>query len=297
LLKDIKYYFDQWKKLNINFLHDTKKAIRSGKKKNLNYNQHLYDQILKDFNPIFVLSTGRCGTLFLSNILSVFDMVDVFHKPSPEMYFYSKIAYQKFKTDPKLIEHVFAASRFELILESYKRNRLYVETNNKITFFAYAINSIFSNALFIHLLRHPGDFVRSGIRRNWYTGTNKHDLGRILPEESSVDWINFSSIEKMSWLWNETNKFIENFKSSLNNPQRIITVKSEDLFSSQDEVIRLLNFIGLSEIPNKKILKILNNPANIQKKGKFHPYQDWDDNEKDQLRRQIKINSIYKYPL
>ena len=43
-----------------------------------------------------------------------------------------------------------------------------------------ALGELFPKAKFIQLVRHPGDFVRSGIRRKYYSG-NENDDSRITP--------------------------------------------------------------------------------------------------------------------
>ena len=67
-------------------------------------------------------------------------------------------------------------------------------------------------------MRHPGDFVRTGIRREYYRGNEKDD-SRITPladDEIYNSWANLSDIQKIGWLWNTTNDFIENEKVYLN---------------------------------------------------------------------------------
>lgn len=296
-LKNFSFYFREFLELNISFYKKVRKNYLVPKRRNLVFNQHLIDTIRTHYNPVFVLSTGRCGTLFLSNLLEEIVYFDVFHAPKPELYYTSKVAYEKFEKNPDLIKQIFTACRFEILLESYRRNRRYIETNNRITFFAYAINELYPNSSFIHLIRHPGDFVRSGISRNWYFGEEKNDLGRIIPENNLSEWINYSKIEKISWLWNETNTFIEKFKKHVNDEKRILTIKSEDLYNSKNAVLKIIKFLDVEKIPEKKISKKMNKPVNVQKKSIINKYNDWDEKEKYELKKHININDIYGYHL
>lgn len=296
-VKDILFYLRELASLNNNFIKEAIKNYLVSKKTGIVYDQSLIDKIQNEYQPLFVLSTGRCGTLFLTKLLENIKELDVLHTPKPEFFYYSRMAYQKYLEQPDVVKQVFLASRMELVIDSYRRNRIYVETNNRITFFAYAINEVFPKARFIHLIRHPADFVRSGVRREWYSGKDKNDLGRIRPGNEMREWAKYSTIEKISWLWNETNKFIEDFKTDLNNNERILTVKAEDLFHAETTAIDIMNFIGIKDVPVKKISKIFKQPVNVQKKGKLNRYSEWDEKHKNVLKKHITLHQDYNYQL
>jgi hypothetical protein len=252
----------------------------------------------KNVRPVFVLSTGRAGTLLLNNILSISSYAYPLHQPKPELIRSSKQAYEKISLAPDIFEEVFRTAREELMLEATKFKKIYIETNNRVTFFAPIILRVFPNAIFIHLVRHPGDFVRSGIRRKWYSGKHEHDIGRIRPVEGEYKrrWLKMNNIEKIGWLWNETNQFIENFKDTVSK-ERCLFIKAERLFTDVDVTAELFNFIRLPDINEKKVLKIIEKPINVQKKGDFAKYEHWSDSQKDQLRGVTKLAKLYEYDL
>jgi len=293
--KDFKYYFSTWKKLNIDFIITAYKNYKIPKKKNVSFNDPFVKQFYKQANPVFVLSTGRCGTEYLTNILKKISQLDVFHSPKPEMLFYTKFAYEFYKTKHIEIIDIVNATRSELILKSFMRKRRFVETNNLITFFSYALAELFPNSKFIHLIRHPGGFVRSGIRRKWYEGKSLHDISRITPLIKDVDFTQWSNIEKVGWLWNETNEFIETFKNNLSDSKRIITIRAEDMFSRIETIKEIFTFLNASMEENFIKKQIKKKPVNEQKLGIFPAFENWSEEEKDLLRKVATMAIKYNY--
>jgi hypothetical protein len=140
----------------------------------------------ENIRPCFVLSTGRCGTLLLNNILTLSPDANALHVPQPEMHRPSRRAYEQVTQQPEIFREVFKSAREEYLLAAARQDKVYIETNNQVTFFAPIICDVFPRTVFIHLVRHPGSFVRSGIRRKWYTGNNPYDVGRIVPQEDEL---------------------------------------------------------------------------------------------------------------
>jgi hypothetical protein len=261
----------------------------------------LYDleqQNWESIRPCFVLSTGRCGTELLNRLFLLSPDADTHHEPTPELVRASKRAYEELSHAPEIFREVFKSAREEYLLKSARQDKIYIETNNKVTFFAPIIRDVFPKTIFIHLVRHPGSFVRSGIRRKWYTTDHSHDAGRIVPlsGEWKKRWATMSPIEKNGWLWNETNQYIENYLRTLT-PDNYIFVKAEDLFQNPDETKRIFEFIGLSGYSPKKVEKIISKPVNAQKKGQFPPYREWPDSDKAALKRVAPLADKYGYQL
>ena len=222
----------------------------------------LPEDVLAQAAPVFVLSTGRVGTMLLTRLFELEKGLHIEHEALPEMLYTGKLAY----ADPSNIEFTkgaFMAGRYEAIRDCQLQNLRYVETNNRLTFFAPAMAALFPNAKFIHLLRHPDSFVSSGIQRNWYTGKTITDEGRIAPAKNSgIE----RQQDKIAWLWNATNAFIEDFKEGAGK-DRTLTVRSEDLFSNAEEAERILNWLDF-KAEKTSIQKVLNTPVNTSRKKK-----------------------------
>jgi len=290
-LKDISHNLKDWKDVNVKFFSALKQNIKTGKK-GLDYSKHILDEFYKNYSPVFFLSTGRCGTKFIANFLKENLFLKVYHHAFPELLFHQQNAFEKPLAEKT--KSAISAARTEIIFECYRRNQIFVETNNRLTFYAYALSSLFPKAKFIHIVRHPSEFVISGIRRKWYTGEIIEDSSRIVPVINDPNWTDLSQIEKISWLWNETNQFIEKFKKNTKNP--VLSLRAEDVFSNYQIIKNIFKYIGVTDI-DPSINKILKKPINKQKTGQFHPYTQWTDKQKNQLKKYTKLASHYNYDL
>lgn len=209
----------------------------------------LYDLVHQNFEPVFVLSTGRCGTAFLTNLLHSEKGIEALHEPEPEFFYHTTLAYQEYKSNPEKVKAVFDVARYELIRNVFINEKKYIETNNRVTFFANQIAELYPKSKFIHLVRNPESFIKSGLGRKWYSGNSLYDEGRIISNEDS--WNGFSQIQKIGWLWNETNSFIEEFKMVHSN---VLTVKAEVLFKSSEEQLNIFDFLEIKK-PSMSELK------------------------------------------
>jgi len=244
-------------------------------------------------SPVFVLSTGRCGTKWLSEFLRLDPRMRVNHSDYPELIRHSRLAYERYEKEPKIFQEIIRATRDGYILDAYNRGQTYVETNNRITFLAYAIREVYPNARYIHLIRHPGDFVRSGLRREWYHG-GRHDVGRIR-HSGSEQWKEMTDVEKIAWLWNETNQYIEDFLSSLE-AEQFLQVKAEEMWSDVEIGAEICGFVG-AEIGRKDIASMLERKVNQHHIGLVPAYEQWDHKKKWALRRYVSLNKVYEYDI
>lgn len=249
----------EWFGFNVRYWNDLKhRAILHG---HLENSEALPQEIMAEAEPIFVLSTGRVGTMLLTRLFELEQGLHIEHEALPEMLLAGKTAYDT--GDLSFAKGAFMAGRYEAIRDYKLRGLRYVETNNRLTFFAPAMAELFPKAKFIHLLRHPDSFVSSGIQRNWYTGKTITDEGRIAPPHSlGIE----SRPDKIAWLWNATNSFIDDFKAGPGK-DRTLTVRSEDLFSNKEEAMRILNWLNFSA-DERSVQRVLDTPVNKSRKKK-----------------------------
>jgi len=215
-------------------------------------------------NPVFIVSTGRCRTHWLTNIIA--DQKDVFVNHSPDIPFLKegKLYYDYFEQQTEyepFYTQLFFTARDKILLECAKRNLQYVETNNRITFALPVIKDKIYNSRFVHITRNPFDFIISGINRNWFEGDG-HDLGRITMHDT-FEWNKLNTIQKIGWLWFESNNFI--LKNTLDlKSDRYFFSKSEDLNTA---VLRkIFIFAGIKEL--KISSKWTSTKTNFQTKSK-----------------------------
>jgi hypothetical protein len=303
----INYFKILIKRINEYFLYKNTRQIKSNE---LEFMKNIVNS--EGYQPVFFLSTGRTGTEFFTKLLSKSKKVQIFHSPSnlfcnaqSELIEQGKTAYEMYikygfedERTNKLVSQAFLAAREQLLFTTYLHNKVYIETNNRITFLAPAIKSIFPNAKFVFLYRHPGEFIRSGKRRNYYKSNSMHELGRLEPIENTQyykAWSSFDDIKKIAWLWNETNTYIDDFLLTLNNDNYF---KFNFNKLNDENIENLLEFLNIKDINKNEINKSLTIPVNVQKSGSFPKYTEWKLEDKDKVIEICKELSLkYGYKL
>ena len=240
--------------------------------------------------PVFFLSTGRCGTKWFSTLFEKNPELMVLHEPIPNMAVQGKKVYEILRNTNftlqssmnQLITELFWTGREQFIRYSCKSEKRLIETNNSISFFAPVIADIIPHAKFVHLYRHPGEYVRSAVRREHYSLGNSENIKRLEPIEGDSHfriWGMMSQLQKSAWLWNETNEFIEKFKNEVDK-KRIYTFNFNKL--GFGEVQDLLTFLEIT-MPDNLIKSHLGRKENVQSTGEFPKYAQWTDGQKKQL--------------
>lgn len=245
----------------------------------------LYDLKLEQYaslyKPVFVLSTGRCRTHWLTNVLSEQRNLRVEHDPEINFLEEGRLFYEYFNRNEnhRLLEQLVCTARDHIWLDCAKRNLRYIETNNRISFAVPVLQNLIPDSVFLHLTRHPIDFIRSGRNRDWYQG-GSHDLGRIVMGEQEI-WESLNLNQKIGWLWIETNRFIMEHTQHL--PEdRIMRVASEDLnFDKMKEVIAFLG-LDVDRVSNSWFGKA----TNIQ--------QDHLNISNEEIKADLKTSFFYK---
>ncbi|MCP4052089.1 MAG: sulfotransferase [Mesoflavibacter sp.] len=271
---------------------------------------HVSKSYLNDFfenyKPVFVLNTGRSGSAFIQTIFNHFDRVDSYHEASPNLFLLSNYAFSN-QENEEVLTKIFEASRLELILKSSVNQKIYLESNQCLVFYINQIFKIFPKARFVHLTRHPGDFVRSAIMKGWHKNDSVWEMGRIKSEEKDL-WNSYSQIEKLGWVWKETHNFIE--LSKTNNHKNFLTLRLEDLTSNIETFKILLEFVGIdnhlteSEIKNILNVKVnkvnisKNEPENMHKLSSYPRYDEWNKMDKESLMALVgNLCKKYNYSL
>lgn len=280
-LKDIKSYF-----------RDERYKI----KKNITDYCSLPERIFTEMSPVFVVSTGRAGSELLVKLMNASKVGSVYHEPSTRMFLGSKLAFEFGEGHIKAKRMAYLNARYDLLKKAYLEDKRFVETNNRITFFMVALGDLFPKAKFIHLVRHPGAFVRSCIRRNYYNG-NENDDGRITPLKSDSvydNWANLGDIEKIGWLWNETNAVIELAKEKMDE-DRVKTIISRDLFTKSEIYQDICTFIDHALLDKSKINSIIKKPTNPQKQNVYPKWKEWSEHDKHLLIQMTPLGEIYGF--
>lgn len=267
--------------------------------------QETIDRMFNSYSPVFVLSTGRSGSKFMAKLFNSPGEIRAYHEPSPSLMYFSNFAFHN-QNENKILEKMFLSARMELIIKEFIKDVIYFESNQCLTFFAPSIINVFKHAKFIHLVRHPGDFVRSAIRKGFHKNDSIWESGRVKIDDNKI-WEKMGHIEKLSWVWNTTNFFIEELKQKIGN-KRVYTCKLEDI-SKKEKIKELLSFIGAKDvlleqnhmlhqkIENKFRIRP-NEPLNMKKTENFPFYSDWDYDTKTEFKNTVGNLAIkYGYEL
>ena len=266
--------------------------------------QKTIDEMYNGYSPVFILTTGRTGSKFTAALLDLSPNVAAFHEPRPALQYFSHYAFHH-QEEAGILEKMIDAARMESILDIFIKEKIYVESNQSLTFFAPVLATLFKKSKFVHLVRHPGDFTRSALRKGWHKNDSIWESGRVKMADGK-QWMKMDQIQRLSWLWMVTNRFIEEFKMGIES-QRFMSLKFEDLIESEDGVRKLLDFTGaenienIKEIQSKKIGDLYispNQPPNIKKIVEFPVYNDWDRDMKNSVNKYSgKLAGLYGYQL
>lgn len=186
------------------------------------------------------------------------------------------------------------AARMEMLLETYIMGKVFVESNQCLTFFAPVLSESLQSAKFVHLIRHPGDFVVSAARKGWHKNDSIWEAGRVKSADEQC-WGKMDQIERLGWLWDFTNRFIRDFLATLPSA-RSMTCRFEDLVVGQQNVRELFSFCGggipdwgkVREIQARPVNRLwvdADEPANMKKNPGFPAYRDWSVNERRKLQQ------------
>lgn len=222
-----------------------------------------------------MLSTGRTGTKTLSRLLDLSDKIDAFHEPRPQLLKERQSARWEVYKNQSKYRHIFIRSRGASLFQTEWRNRMYVETSARLTFFAPALADLLPNAKFLFVHRDPAGIIRSGMKRGWYVD-HPADYARVRPVQGEAffeRWEKMRPFEKICWYWSVYNEFALDFCRNVNS-SRILTIQSSNLFGGT-AVSKIFDFLGARQPAGEDIERVLERKLNAQQAGTFPPAEEW----------------------
>lgn len=218
----------------------------------------------------FVMSTGRCGTNTMTGLWRLSEGLLANHEPNPVLLKSSHLGYMSGSdqvNDPDRWDQVVDVGRSELIWHAYRQGKIYVESNNRLTYLAPTLARFFPHSRFIFLHRDALEVIKSGLQRNWYQG-HAWDWARITPREDDPyfdGWEHMTQVEKIAWNWQAINQFaleqISNMPSA-----RVLEVKAARLFMGDLEVLnQIFAFTRVPTPPLKPMEKVIGQKLNASK--------------------------------
>lgn len=232
----------------------------------------------QNFPSLFVISTGRCGTVTLIELLKLSPSIISKHETYPILLDTQQEMYNRRFDNTEEDEKMFIKSRSKVLNNAVLKNKVYAEST-LLKFFLPSILKVLPNSKILHLYRHPGDTIRSFMRRGWYLG-NKWDKHRIVPTSDDKfyeEWKTWGAFEKNCWHWHTVNDYMIKFAEKFGH-DRIVKLKFEDLIDINKQSYRVpFNMVGQKAPSIELVQKVLSKPHNEQKKGEFPRYKDWDN--------------------
>jgi len=159
----------------------------------LNYPREWVDS--KDADLIFVLGTGKCGTVTLSHILNCVPNVFAYHELAPRLWHLNNEAYKN-DCESRVWDEIYWATRRDVCSVIHDNGLIFGEVNHRSTLFLPAIKRLFPKAKFIVLWRDFDDCVVSMVRWGLYSRNDRAVQGRLLPPDNIKD-----SRMACAWYW------------------------------------------------------------------------------------------------
>ncbi len=299
----------QWAELNYRFFADRLRWHRSGRRFKVihHMDRASVEEMYRNYCAVFVLSTGRAGSAFMARLFERSGEVVAFHEPEPTLHYFCDYAFHN-QDQEEVLAKMVEGARLEFLLRVFNQNKIYLESNQCMSYFAPQLARVFRGARFIHVVRHPGDFTRSAVRKGWYANDSIWEAGRIKLADGER-WARMNQIEKAAWMWRETNGFIERFKQDIDDPGRIITVKLEEITEDVDRAMEMLRFAGDTTINASMIARIQavrvntvnigsDEPDSMKKVAAFPRYADWESSQKNAFKAIVApLAEAYGYEL
>lgn len=227
----------------------------------------------KNINKIFVLSTGRAGTLWMAHLIDkMYHNVLAVHEAPPPIKLIS-LKYYSGEIDLNRAAWALRVARLNSIEKAreYYKKSAFVEVNNNLFNLADPLRKAFEGCKIIGLVRDGRTFIKSMAKRQIYTRKPS------LPEFISLDfaqWEKWDLIQKYSWCWNEK---IKGFIDKVD-----YLVKIEDLIA-QEGVVEWNKVAKIMEIGRIQVNDLLNiSIYNKMRKIKIHAAKEaseWTDFE------------------
>jgi len=191
--------------------------------------------------PIFIVGSGRCGTVSLCEMLKHETTYSV-HEPSPGLaedgfnYFQGDINYQQAK-------ELVIQKRQKIIKEKQEQGLQYIETAHFLTMFIEILAEIYPKAKFIWLYRPIEEFVKSGMNRKWYCKDDlpQYKAHRWFPKGTKKFSDEYTREDKLRWLHKQyNNQAFEQFRNISNKVFRLETIQLNDI----NTLKKLKKFVG-----------------------------------------------------
>jgi hypothetical protein len=234
---------------------------------------------------LFILSTGRTGTLALCRLLNLSPEVLALHEPHPRPYEAFRSAYAEVWDRPEPYRRIFEEARRGHLAWAALRGKAYAE-GTAVKYFAPAIAQLIPRSRFLHVYRHPADVVRSCMRRGWFAN-HPLDRYRPCPSPGGPDynkWLNWNAFARNCWIWGADNEFFLRVRDAVSE-DRFLSVAFEEFIAPESKAYeRIFGFLGVACPPHKNVREVLGVRHNEQTTGSFPRPAEWSEGLRKTMR-------------
>lgn len=216
----------------------------------------------------FVLSTGRCGTRYISNLFNVASNATILHQPQPGCEKINQIAYELFLVNRELYHNIQVEdfTRLHKHSEVFKTitTPIYGDCYNSIYPFGIALYKYFqklkTDIKFIHLVRNPVTCASSILRAEGPFGIGERKNFKIRAQKLFISKI---PAEIASEIWIGINQNIQHQMAYIEkkSPNSTKLLKLEDIQRQEQlpYIYELFRWIGLTITDESRLLEIMLN--------------------------------------
>lgn len=249
---------------------------------------------------VFVLSTGRTGTVSIANNINSFcSEVYAVHEPKPSRWL--QVLGNRYlcgRASRDQLVFAYRKSRNK-IFRNAEKTSTYIEANPFLYGFIDVLDDLFKKPLILHIVRDPRSYIVSHTNHGALTGfkglmATFNTSWMLRPDEFELQperlWREMSNIEKLAWRWNAINQQLGKGEELFG--ERYRRVKFEDLLNKSGDGIR--DFASWVGIQNPDGLIELFNRGKLNKSFKQN-CPKWDDwSEENQLSMSLHCAPLMK---
>ncbi len=232
-------------------------------------------------NIFFIVSTGRTGTKWLSNLLNKTRKAWVVHEPVPGEAYAHREAFEKEESSFYYIKNFRQKEIFLRCRHIFGNSfETYGEVNGNLRRHVDALKNIIPNSRIIHLVRNGIDIVRSVITRDAYS--DRHPVYncsfRPLPQDPFYqEWGNMTRFQRICWMWMRENEYMRKRINKRAHFEDILS--SYTLFREQ-----ILEPLGLN-LEEAVWQSSIQNPQNVTKEYTIGKWKYWTQEQQEEFIR------------
>jgi hypothetical protein len=216
---------------------------------------------------IFITSTGRTGTWFLTRLINeAVENAWSLHEPKPH---FKREGWYLLNHSPGLWHQLYFKTprRWRQLRNT---DEWYVETNYHLFASIPLIRQVWPDAYVVHIVRDGRAVVRSWLNRNRYLA-NSHVTPAHFPDPSvsAAEWEAFNPLQKNAWYWQAVNAHARQ-----QNPDLILSF--EAIFNSEyRDLFALLDLMSSAAYDAAEVRAKLNEKVNKTGNAFFPPFEEW----------------------